>query len=105
MPRWAAACIAIGPIVHIAGGDLSWTVITGSSMLAIGLAVLAHTALGSISRQADEHTDHRLCSITLNSSFRLMPLGHGRDLTTLLSAPARQSCISCRARILGQPRA
>jgi hypothetical protein len=44
LPRWAAACIGLGLILHIAGGDLRWTVVGGSVALAIGLLTLALVA-------------------------------------------------------------
>jgi hypothetical protein len=45
LPRWAAASIGLGPILHIAVGDLRWTVVGGSVMLTAGLAMLAITAI------------------------------------------------------------
>jgi hypothetical protein len=45
IPRWAAACIGLGPIVHIAGGDLPWTAIGGVVLLTAGLARLASSLL------------------------------------------------------------
>ena len=53
LPRWAAACIGLGPIVHIAGGDLSWTVVGGAVLLALGLIMLALAPFHSNRRPAD----------------------------------------------------
>lgn len=47
LPRWAAVCVGIGPVLHIAGGDLPWTVVGGSTVLLVGLLVLAYTMAGS----------------------------------------------------------
>lgn len=54
VPRWAAAAIATGLIVHIAAGDLLWTTVGGTTLLTMGFGVLAyhvwrHAAAGAAS--------------------------------------------------------
>jgi hypothetical protein len=45
LPRWAAASISLGPLLHIAVGDLRWTAVGGAVVLTAGLAMLTITAL------------------------------------------------------------
>jgi hypothetical protein len=45
VPRWAAACISVGPVIHIAGGDFRWTASGGILLLALGLVMLARVQL------------------------------------------------------------
>jgi hypothetical protein len=45
VPRWAAACISLGPITHIAGDDFRWTATGGILLLALGLGMLARVQL------------------------------------------------------------
>jgi hypothetical protein len=45
VPRWAAACISLGPLIHIAGGDIWWTATGGILLLALGLGILARVQL------------------------------------------------------------
>ena len=48
VPRWAAACISLGPLIHIAGGDIWWTATGGILLLALGLGILARVQLATI---------------------------------------------------------
>lgn len=52
VPRWAAACIGLGPVIHVAGGDLPWTAAGGGVVLAVGLGGLALTQLGRLAGPA-----------------------------------------------------
>ena len=45
IPRWAAAGIGLGLVLHISAGDLRWTAVSGSLLLTAGLVMLAITAV------------------------------------------------------------
>jgi hypothetical protein len=47
VPRWAAACISLGPVIHIAGGDFRWTATGGILLLTLGLGMLARAQLAN----------------------------------------------------------
>jgi hypothetical protein len=47
LPRWAAACISLGPLIHIAGGDIGWTATGGILLLALGVGELARVQLAT----------------------------------------------------------
>jgi hypothetical protein len=51
IPRWAAACIGAGPVIHVAGGDLFWTVFGGVFVLGVGLTWLAIAQLRLIPKR------------------------------------------------------
>jgi hypothetical protein len=50
LPRWAAACISLGPVIHIAGGDFRWTAAGGILLLALGLGILARVQLSTTNK-------------------------------------------------------
>lgn len=57
VPRWAAACISLGPLIHIAG-DIWWTATGGILLLALGLGILARVQLATIMAVKVRRTAH-----------------------------------------------
>jgi hypothetical protein len=56
LPRWAAACISLGLVIHFVGGDFRWTAAGGILVLAFGLGALARAQLATTTNRPTNPT-------------------------------------------------